>query len=124
MLTSASAVDPPAFQPGQMWSVKDSSIKIVIGHIEPYAGGRTAISVSVFDVPCPPAMGCTTTVVAHAPFDSEALAKSVDRLIASKAQTAPGFESGYQDWKQAQGGVFTIPVSQLPALLFKIVPPR
>ena len=109
----------PSFQPGQMWTVKDSGIRIVVGRIDPFTDGKIAVSVSVFDVPCPPSMGCATTVVAHAPFDGETLAKSVDRLIGTDAKTAPEFEHGYANWQQARGGIFTVPVSQLPDLLFK-----
>lgn len=115
------AADAPSFQSGQMWTVKNSGIRIVIGRIDPFAPGETAVSVSVFEVPCPPKMGCTTTVVAHAPFDSEALANSVDRLIATDAKTAPDFEKGYANWQQAHGGIFTVPVSQIPDLLFTAI---
>jgi len=115
------AADAVAFQVGQMWSVKDSGIRIVVGRVEPFGNGMTAVSISVFDVPCPPAAGCTTTTLAHAPFDSGALAASVDRLLGTDAQTAPQFEQGYEQWKQAKGGVFTVPVSKLPELLFKTI---
>ncbi len=57
-------------------------------------------------------------MVAHAPFDADALADSVDKLVSNGEQTAPQFEQGYANWKQANGGVFTVPVSKLPELLF------
>jgi len=117
--TAAQAADKPAFQPGQMWTVKDSDIRIVIGRIEPFVKDKTAVSISVFNVPCPPQAGCKTTVVAHAPFDASTLADSVDKLVSTDAQTAPQFEGGYANWKQANGGVFTVPVNKLPDLLFK-----
>jgi len=119
IMTAAQAADKPAFQPGQMWTVKDSDIRIVIGRIEPFVKDKTAVSISVFNVPCPPQAGCKTTVVAHAPFDANTLADSVDKLVSTDAQTAPQFEGGYANWKQANGGVFTVPVSKLPDLLFK-----
>ena len=56
----SSDANTPTFEPGQEWTIKDSGMTIVIGVVEPYAKG-TAISVSVFDVPCPPAMGAETT---------------------------------------------------------------
>jgi len=119
IMSAAQAADKPAFQPGQMWTVKNSDIRIVIGRVEPFVKDKTAVSISVFNVPCPPQAGCKTTVVAHAPFDATTLADSVDRLVATDAQTAPQFEGGYANWKQANGGVFTVPVSKLPDLLFK-----
>ncbi len=111
----------PKFQVGQKWSIKDSPIQIVIGRIDPFPGGKTAVSVSVFNVPCPPGAGCAAITMAHAPFDSEVLAKSVDQLIGDHQATAPEFEAGYANWQQAKGGIFTIPVSQLPELTFKTI---
>jgi len=115
----ARAADAVAFKVGQMWTIKNSAIRIVIGRIEPFLPNKTAIHVSVLDVPCPRAAGCTTTVVAHAPFDEAALAASVDQKVSDSAPVADAFESGYAQWKTAKGGVFTIPVSELPNLLFK-----
>jgi hypothetical protein len=79
----------------------------------------TAVSVSVFDVPCPPGLGVTTIDVAHAPFDSEALARSVDKMVDDHAPTAAQYEAGYANWKQAKGGIYTISVGELPKLLFQ-----
>ena len=115
----ARATDAVTFKVGQMWTIKNSTIRIVIGRIEPFLAGKTTIHISVLDVPCPPAAGCTTTVVAHAPFDEAALAASVDQKLSDSAPVADAFETGYANWKAAKGGVFTIPVSELPSLLFK-----
>ncbi len=119
IVAAAQAADIAAFQPGQMWTVKNSDIRIVVGRVEPFVKGKTAVSISVLNVPCPPEAGCKTSVVAHAPFDAEVLADSVDKLVSTNAQTAPQFDQGYANWKQAHGGVFTVPVSKLPELLFK-----
>jgi hypothetical protein len=124
LLAVAHAAEAPEFLVGQKWTVKDSGMTIVIGRIEPFPGGKTAISVSVFDVPCPPGAGCVTTVVAHAPFDSATLATSVDKLIAKDATPAQNFDEGYANWKQANGGIFTVPVSKLPELLFRAIAPK
>lgn len=99
--TAAQAADKPLFQPGQMWTVKDSDIRIVVGRVEPFVKDKVAVSISVFNVPCPPQAGCKTTV-AHAPFDADTLAASVDKLLSTDAQTAPQFDA---NWKQANGGV-------------------
>src|SRR6185312_9009456 len=119
IVAAAQAADIAAFQPGQRWTVKNSDIRIVVGRVEPFVKGKTAVSISVLNVPCPPEAGCKATVVAHAPFDAEVLADSVDKLVSTNAQTAPQFDQGYANWKQANGGVFTVPVSKLPELLFK-----
>ena len=108
-----------SFEAGQKWTVKDGSMTIVIGVIEPFGSNRTAISVSVLNVPCPPQAGCTTTNVAHAPFDSQALSQSVDKLVDTHGSLAADFAQGYKNWKDAKGGIFTIPVSKLPDLLLQ-----
>lgn len=102
----ASAGEMPKFEVGQKWSIKDSPIEGVIGRIDSFPGGKTAISVSVFNVPCPPDAGCTAITMGHTPFDSTALAKSVDKLIGEHEATAPQFEAGYANWQQAKGGIF------------------
>jgi len=117
MAADAQSSNTPAFAVGQKWTVKNSGMTIVVGRIDPFAGGKTAISISVFDVPCPPGTGCTTTTIGHAPFDRDALAKSVDKLIGTSVPTADQFENGYTNWQQAKGGIFTVPVSELPNLL-------
>jgi hypothetical protein len=117
--TAATAWDAPVFKVGQMWAIKNSDIEIVVGRVEQFGSGKTAVSVSVFNVPCPPEAGCKTTVVGHAPFDSDALAGSIDKLLSTDAKPAPQFEEGYTNWKAAKGGVFTVPVSTLPKLLFQ-----
>ena len=109
------------FAVGQKWTVKNSGMTIVIGRIDPFPGGETAVYVSVFGVPCPPNMGRTTTDMGHAPFDGDALAKSVDKLTATNAHVADQFEAGYANWQQAKGGIFTVPVSELPKLLFTAI---
>ena len=114
---------PIAFAPGQEWTIKaepPSAIKVVVGRIEPF-GKAVAVSVTLLDVPCPEGMGCTTTSVAHAPFDEQALEKSVDKMIATGVSPSPQFEEGYANWKAAKGGVFIVGVAQVPDLLFQAI---
>jgi hypothetical protein len=120
-MAPAHAADVSVFKVGQRWTVKDSDMKVVIGRIEPFGKDKTAIHVSVFGVPCPPKMGCETANVAHAPFDLDAFAQSVDQMIDEDEEPDPGFDSGYAQWQQDKGGLFTIPVSLLPTLLFKAI---
>ena len=106
----------PGFAPGQLWSLKSTpptTAKIVVGRIED-RNGRIVVHVSIVDVPVPKTIPAPngTMIIAHLPFDRSALAGSVDRLLATKAKPAPDFESGYGNWKNAQGGVFTISVPQ------------
>ena len=74
--TTAYAADKTDFQPGQLWSVKNSDIRVVVGRVEPFSKDKTAVSVSILNVPCPEQAGCKTTVIAHAPFDADTLRES------------------------------------------------
>jgi len=113
------------FSPGQMWSIRSSSptpMKVIIGRIEVH-GEITTAHVSLIDVPIPeglPGAG-GSMIVDHAPFELSALASSVDKLIATGVQPALGFQSGYDQWKSARGGVYTITVSRAVALMFEAV---
>jgi hypothetical protein len=106
---------PPAFQTGQEWTIKatpPSAVRVVIGRVEAW-NGRKAVSVSILNVPCPAQSSCTTTTIAHAPFDEAALTKSVDRLVATDVAPSPDFERGYAYWKSHNGGVFTVDVATM-----------
>ena len=105
------ATDAPQFAVGQEWTVKNSPIHIVIGRVE-QVGKITVVSVSLFQIPCPTGFGCTIIGAAHMPFEELALANSVDTLVSTNGQTAPEFEAGYENWKEAHGGAFTISVPE------------
>ena len=62
----------------------------------------------------PPA--CGLSGIDHASFEKSALVGSLDRLLASGAAPSADFERGYQAWKKANGGIFTIGVAQVMAL--------
>ncbi len=111
---------PADFAPGQEWSVKASTIKVIIGRVEPFAD-KTAVSVAIVDVPVPDGFPGAkgTMAVGHMPFDKDTLAASVDQLVATGVPVPAGFETGYKQWKDAHGGVFTISVTQAVAVLFQ-----
>ncbi len=46
------------------------------------------------------------------PFEESALAASVDQLLATGASPASSFESGYKQWQDAMGGIFTVSVEK------------
>jgi hypothetical protein len=112
----AHAADPRDFAPGQLWSIKPgtaTTMRVIVGRVEPL-GERTVVHVSVIDIagfPDVPGLG-KFDGIGHMPFDSAALAASVDRLLASDAPPARDFEVGYSTWKANQGGVFTVGVPQ------------
>jgi hypothetical protein len=107
----------PDFAPGQEWSIKSASpttAKVVIGRLETWDHSKIIVHVSINDVPVPRdvAGAVATTSIGHMPFDKAALAASADRLLSSNVPPAPAFESGYEQWKSAKGGVFTISVEK------------
>lgn len=112
----AHAVDPRDFAAGQLWSIKQvatATMRIVVGKVEPL-GDRTVVHVSVTAIrgfPDVPGLG-TFDGIGHMPFDAEALARSVDRLLASDVTPAADFEAGYATWRAEKGGVFTLGVPQ------------
>jgi hypothetical protein len=61
-----------------------------------------------------------TTVIAHMPFDRAALSASVDQIVSTGAAPAPQFEEGYQEWRSANGGIFTISVPQAVGAMFEM----
>ena len=112
----AGAADPRDFAPGQLWSVKPgagTTMRIIVGRVEPL-GERTVAHVSVIDIagfPDVPGLG-KFDGIGHMPFDAEALARSVDRLLASDASPASDFAIGYATWRAEAGGVYTVSVPQ------------
>ena len=115
----------PDFAPGQEWSIKSSfptTAKVVIGRVETF-GNKVCVSISVIDVPIPqgaPGAGGATQI-AHMPFDEVALAASVDSLVATGVPPSSQFESGYKQWQDAKGGVFTISVEKAIQIVFETI---
>jgi hypothetical protein len=119
------AAEPPDFQPGQLWSLKEPSpIKVIIGKVEPWRD-TVAVHVSLIDVPIPPGLPDAggATAIDHVPFEQAALAKSVGRLLASDADPAEDFIVGYGLWQAAQGGIYTVEVLPAVELMFKALGP-
>lgn len=112
----ARAADPRDFAPGQLWSIKSTAtttMRIVVGKVEPL-GEHTVVHVSVTAIkgfPDVPGLGAFEGI-GHMPFDAEALARSVDRLLASDVEPAADFLAGYATWRSEKGGVFTSSVPQ------------
>jgi hypothetical protein len=56
--------------------------------------------------------GPSPTTIGHAPFTRDALDRSVTKLV-EQGHTLPDFEEGYNNWREACGGVYTIPVAEM-----------
>ena|SRR5476651_382831 len=105
---------------GQEWSVKSASptsMKVIVGRVEPGPNGATIVSVSIVDIPA----GDGPRSVGHAPFDARALIASLDRLVATGVAPDANFEEGHARWKSAKGGSFTIGVLETLAVIRKTI---
>ncbi len=123
--TGVEASAPINFVAGQEWSIKSASpttAKVIIGRVEPWRD-KVSVSVSIVDIPIPqgdPGAGGVTQI-AHIPFDKTALAASVDQKLSDHVSPAPQFENGYEQWKSAKGGIFTIRVEKAIEVMFQTV---
>jgi hypothetical protein len=121
----ARAADPRDFAPGQLWSVKGSAMQVIVGKVEPLRD-RTVVHVSVTGIagfPVLPNIGAFDAV-SHMPFDADALAASVDRLLASDATPLRDFEIGYAEWKSNAGGVYGLSVPQAVEATYRTITQR
>ena len=101
---------------GQVWTFKNSSAaaRLVVQKIEPYGQGLQVVHVSIYGLP---QTGTFAGTVSHLPFNRKALEASLDKITNDKPRADLGFAEGYQEWKNAQGGVFTITVAEVTKLL-------
>ena len=119
---SASANDI-AFMLGQVWTLSGTDFgtaKVVIDRLENW-NNKPIAHISVTDLP--KREGGFQGTISHLPFTELALRTSVNKLIMATATSLPGFEAGYDEWKAANGGVFTITVQQVvTGILSQLLP--
>lgn len=112
--TSASAQRPAAFAVGQVWTLKDAppAARFTVMQID-VIGSARVIHGSPTGFPPVVANGAVYTVSGgHMPFAEDALRRSVDKLGSTGAEPTAGFRAGYAQWKAANGGWYSITVSQ------------
>jgi len=106
-----------SFQVGQEWSYQarpqDVNSSLLVGAIEdhPQMGRIVHIAVNNVRVRNPHANGGYSTEIGHIPTSEAALRDSVTKLLAS-AQQVDQVAEGIETWRSAQGGVFTVSVSE------------
>jgi hypothetical protein len=84
-------------------------LRVTIGRVEPYGKGLTVVHVSLFNK----APAAAFSGIAHAPVEAQVLAKSCPTVEAEVIPLSPMFETGYGQWREAKGGIFTIPIDQI-----------
>lgn len=113
-----------SFSPGQVWTMSGAGLtetRIVVGDVE-RKGHETIVHVSILNVPIPEdiAPGGRTIDLPHAPFQEDALAKSVDSLERGGARPHDGFASGYETWTHEEdAGAYSIPATEAIAQIFQ-----
>jgi hypothetical protein len=115
--------DAIKFAPGQAWTIRAlTTANVIINRIEPWQKG-VVVHVSIVNVPVPQGLPGAdgTTLIGHMPFEESALAASVDRLISTGASPPPSFQSGYKQWQEAKGGIFTITVEEAIKIVFQTI---
>jgi hypothetical protein len=103
----------PALAEGQVLTFAHAPVetaRVVIQKIEPGIAGDDAVHVSVYGLP--PFPTGVPGVIAHMPFSRQALEASLSTLTDEVAPADVDIGDGYRNWKEAEGGIFTIPVAQ------------
>jgi hypothetical protein len=112
--------DACSFQAGQEWSVKSGNgAKVVISRVEDWRGQKAVhVSITAIKIRAGFRAGTVTEIV-HAPFSCASLQRSIRALLRTDSDPPQGFENGYQQWRDAKGGIFTIGVNEVSALTLK-----
>ena len=121
LLVPTAWADTPAFQVGQIWSLKAPEYphaRVRVGRVE----GST-IHISLWGIPSPfPSADENSFVASHLPVSAPALAQSVEQLVQDTPPDNLGFEDGYQTWRrEANGAAFTITVPEIIEVIYQSV---
>lgn len=113
--------DDIAFAVGQVWSLSGTDYpdaRVIIDRLEVW-NGQPIIHISVTGLP---QRGGFSGTMMHLPFAEAAVRASVAKLVARSDAPFSGFEAGYDQWKAANGGVFTVSIQQAVAGLLSQLP--
>jgi hypothetical protein len=103
------------FRPGQVWQYKtrphEEGSRLTILKVESLAKLGTIVHIRVEKVRL---KNCTggpePDKFEHMPFTRDAIERSVTKLV--KESSIPDFHAGYDEWRNACGGVYTITVAE------------
>jgi len=85
----------------------------VVGRIEPFGKDRSAAQITLINE----TPGAAPGQAAHIPIDLTVLGSSCPKLADTPRKLNPNFAAGRQQWIEARGGVFTIPVDEIDEIL-------
>ena len=111
---SPTPTDDPKYHPGQVWQYKtrpgEEDSLVTILKVES-AAKRTIIHVRVDNVRLKNCSGGPEPdTIGHMPFAREAIESSVTKLMKEDSKI-PDFRAGYDEWRNACGGVYTISIA-------------
>lgn len=101
---------------GQVWTFKDAPLvetRLTIRRLS-YDDEGSAVHVSIAPVPLRQTSEGRVVggLIAHLPFSRDVLLDSLLNLEPTDAAPMGLFEEGYQEWLDANGGIFSIPPSE------------
>lgn len=110
---------PPKYVEGQIWSYRtrpqDAGSLLKVQRVE-MMGAKKVYHISVVGVHF--ATPGIAGILPHIPVSDETLDASVTQLSAEKRDfPTSALDEGIDEWRKAQGGVFTIPVSQIVGII-------
>ena len=111
------AATDPKFSPGQVWSYRtrkgEESSTITVLRVETFPKVGVIVHVRIDGITVKNCSGGPSpTSIAHAPISREALDRSVTKLLEQR-RALPDYMHGYNEWRQACGGVYTISVADV-----------
>lgn len=109
------------FKPGQVWSYQtrpgESSSTLTILQIDRLEKIGVVIHVRVDGLQAHNPRGEVVSSVGHMPFTRDAMLLSIIRLLRTESSIPP--LDGYENWRSACGGVYTISVADAIAVMEK-----
>ena len=117
------------YQTGQIWQYRtrpgEEQSRLYIAKIETLSNGERVFHIRLdkLKIPNGKLAGQVQTVLPHAPVSEKTLDISVTKLQGSTSNP-PDISEGYATWREAydagEGGIFTIPVSEIVDLVAKV----
>jgi len=127
LMASPAAADEPKYDVGQVWEFEAKGVKpgglLVVQQVDPADGDEnTPIDIYHISIVAELVEGFPNQLqIAHLPVSQQTLDMSVTELSDVELIFA-GWEPGWAEWQKAQGGVFTISLSDIITMLTETMP--
>jgi hypothetical protein len=120
-------IEDGKYRAGEVWNYETcpgfegSTLTVLKVESSSRVGVIVHISVDGFRVASPHAPNGAYEKIGHMPFAEEAIERSVTNR-AAVGTALPADNEGYEEWRRARGGVFTITVAEAVDLVLGVVP--